>query len=152
VKNRSTAARSIRPPGRNPVISGRVPASLHQRIQEAARASGRSMSEEMAARTEWALRLVGSGDSSRAIEMAAMALLIAGERAGREAGVEDWTKDLRARREAVLQACASLITQFLSNDPAEQQQAVYSLLGRVYSYNMNRERLGLDGLGQGGKA
>jgi hypothetical protein len=33
---------------RKPVIAVRVPAPLHQRIKDSARASGRSMSEEMA--------------------------------------------------------------------------------------------------------
>jgi hypothetical protein len=110
------------------------------------------MSEEMAARTEWALRLVGSGESGQAIEMAALAFLFAGERVGREVGIEDWTKDLRSRREAVLAACSSLITQFLSNDPLEQKQAVYSLLGRVWAEHINLERLGLPPFEQGGKA
>jgi hypothetical protein len=133
MKSRSKPARSIRPRGRNPVISGRVSGSLYQRIQEAAQASGRSMSEELAARTEWALRLVGSGDSGRAIELAALAFLFAGERKGQERGVPDWTKDLAARRDAVLAACVSLITQFLSDDAEEQHTCVQLIQNRIYS-------------------
>ena len=37
-----------KPRGLSPVIAGRVPASLHRQIKEAAKKSGRSMSEEMA--------------------------------------------------------------------------------------------------------
>jgi hypothetical protein len=140
VKSRTTAARSIRPPGRNPVISGRVPPSLHQQIQAAAQASGRSMSEEMAARIEWANRLLGSGDSGRAIEMAALAFLFAGERTGREEGVTDWTKDLRARRQAVLAACVSLMTQFLTDDPDEQYLTLESLKGRLWTRYVNQPK------------
>ena len=44
--------RPSKPKGRNPVIAGRVPEPLHQQIKQAARASGRSMSEEMAWRVE----------------------------------------------------------------------------------------------------
>ena len=40
----------IRPRPTNPVIAGRVPASLYKKIKQAAKASGRSMSEELAYR------------------------------------------------------------------------------------------------------
>jgi Arc-like DNA binding domain len=40
--------RPTKPMGRSPVIAGRVPESLHQQIKEAAKQSGRSMSEELA--------------------------------------------------------------------------------------------------------
>jgi hypothetical protein len=138
MKNRSTKARSIKPPGRSPVISGRVPQSLHERIQEAARVTGRSMSEELAARAEFAFRLSdASGDAGSALEAAALAFLFAGERAGREKETSDWTKDLSARRQAVLAACSSLITQFLSNDPDEQYLCFESLKGRLWTRNTN---------------
>jgi hypothetical protein len=43
-----TKRRLAKPKGRSPVIAGRVPESLHQQIREAAKRSGRSMSEELA--------------------------------------------------------------------------------------------------------
>jgi hypothetical protein len=46
---KSKKARTIGRVGRNPVIAVRVTPALHQRITESAKASGRSMSEEMAA-------------------------------------------------------------------------------------------------------
>jgi hypothetical protein len=57
---KSTAKATRRPAKRrelSPVIAGRVPASLHRQIKEAAKKSGRSMSEEQAWRVaisfEW---------------------------------------------------------------------------------------------------
>jgi hypothetical protein len=57
---KSTGKATQRPPkprGLSPVIAGRVPTSLHRQIKEAAKKSGRSMSEEMAWRVavsfEW---------------------------------------------------------------------------------------------------
>jgi Arc-like DNA binding domain len=51
------SATPTKPAGRQPVIAGRVPRSLHERIKRAAKASGRSMSEELAWRAsmsfEW---------------------------------------------------------------------------------------------------
>jgi hypothetical protein len=47
-KKKVKLARSAKPTGRQPVISGRVPQSLHEQIKRAAKASGRSMSEELA--------------------------------------------------------------------------------------------------------
>jgi hypothetical protein len=41
-------AKRIKPAGRNPVIAVRVPESLQKRIKDAAKRSGKSMSEEMA--------------------------------------------------------------------------------------------------------
>jgi Arc-like DNA binding domain len=49
---RTVAKRAERPRGRSPVIAGRVPSSLHRKIKQAAKASGRSMSEELAFRAE----------------------------------------------------------------------------------------------------
>ena len=49
MKKSKKAARVIGRVGRNPVIAVRVPPPLHHRITESAKASGRSMSEEMAA-------------------------------------------------------------------------------------------------------
>jgi Arc-like DNA binding domain len=46
------AGRPRKPEGRSPVIAGRVPESLHQKIKDASEASGRSMSEEIAWRVE----------------------------------------------------------------------------------------------------
>lgn len=55
MKKQSTAP--TKPAGRQPVIAGRVPRTLHERIKRAAKASGRSMSEELAWRAsmsfEW---------------------------------------------------------------------------------------------------
>ena len=48
MKKSKGAARPIGRIGRNPVIAVRVPPPLHHRITESAKASGRSMSEEMA--------------------------------------------------------------------------------------------------------
>jgi hypothetical protein len=48
-KSKSRAVgRPIRPRPTNPVIAGRVPPSVHKRIQRAAKKSGRTMSEELA--------------------------------------------------------------------------------------------------------
>src|SRR6266404_5503340 len=49
---KTVAKRAARPRGRSPVIAGRVPSSLHRKIKQAAKASGRSMSEELAFRAE----------------------------------------------------------------------------------------------------
>jgi hypothetical protein len=49
MKKSKKATRVIGRIGRNPVIAVRVPPPLHHRITESAKASGRSMSEEMAA-------------------------------------------------------------------------------------------------------
>lgn len=51
---RKKAARPTKPVGRNPVIAGRVPEPLYEKIKAAAAASGRSMSEELAWRVEQA--------------------------------------------------------------------------------------------------
>lgn len=48
---------------RKPVIAVRVPAPLHQRIKDSARASGRSMSEEMA----WLLARAFDDDRTQAM-------------------------------------------------------------------------------------
>jgi response regulator RpfG family c-di-GMP phosphodiesterase len=48
----SKSQRAIKPLGQRPVIAGRVPASLHQKIKRAAKASGRTMSDELAYRAE----------------------------------------------------------------------------------------------------
>lgn len=50
--HKTVAKRAARPRGRSPVIAGRVPSSLHRKIKQAAKASGRSMSEELAFRAE----------------------------------------------------------------------------------------------------
>ena len=60
-KKAKKAARSIKPIGRSPVISVRVPAVLHAAIVKSAKDSNRSLSEEMASRLqrsfEWDLAL-----------------------------------------------------------------------------------------------
>jgi hypothetical protein len=50
---------AIRPKGVSPVIAGRVPKSLHRQIAEAAKRSGRTMSEELAWRAALSFERLG---------------------------------------------------------------------------------------------
>jgi hypothetical protein len=130
------ATRSIRPLGRTPVISGRVHETLHRKIQEAAKASGRTMSEELAALAGEALDYrdkYGSAESRRAIEWLTMSFVMAGERAAQEKNLNKgrWIEDDYCRQVAVIQLCAVALTTFLSADPNEQLACVESLKSRV---------------------
>ena len=140
MKKSEAVVQSIRPPGRMPVISGRVHESLHRKIQEAAKASGRTMSEELAALATEALRyrdLFGGPTVRRPVEALSLAFVNAGGRAARE-GIQDWTTDLDCRRDAVLSVCGMLITEFLSRDPEDQVLVVESLKGRVWTAIVNK--------------
>jgi hypothetical protein len=127
---------SIRPAGRSPVISGRVPESLHERIQAAAKATGRTMSEEMAALIGEALdyrdRYVGV-ETRRAVEWLAQSFVMAGERTAEERKIdrERWTTDADCRRAAVMRLCETALTGFMSADPEEHLMCVAALKGRV---------------------
>lgn len=72
----STVAKpSKRPPkptGRNPVIAGRVPRPLHEKIKRAAKISGRSMSEELAFHAEECFRKENICDKPGRREIAAL--------------------------------------------------------------------------------
>ena len=122
--------------GRTPVISGRVPESLHRRIQEAAKRSGRSMSEELAALADEALdhrdRCGNSTEAWRTVEWLAATFAMTGERSAKEKGLrQDWTSDLDCRRAAVARLCEAALTGFLSADPEEQLLVLAALKGRV---------------------
>lgn len=56
--------------------------------------------------------------------MATLGFVLGGERKAQQRGITDWPTDLECRREAALSACATLITQFVSDDPAEQALTV----------------------------
>jgi hypothetical protein len=142
------ATRSIRPLGRTPVISGRVHETLHRKIQEAAKASGRTMSEELAALAGEALDYrdkYGSAESRRAIEWLTMTFVMAGERTAQEKNLNKgrWTEDGDCRRAAVVRLCEAALTSFLSADPNEQLACVESLKGRLvlplYNPRLNRK-------------
>jgi hypothetical protein len=140
VKKSEAVVQSIRPPGRMPVISGRVHESLHRKIQEAAKASGRTMSEELAALATEAFQYrdrFGDPAVRLIVERLAIAFINAGGRAARE-GIQDWTTDLDCRRDAVLSVCGMLITEFLSRNPEDQVLVVESLKGRVWTAIVNK--------------
>jgi hypothetical protein len=131
-----TQARSVRPLGRTPVISGRVHESLHRRIQEAAKVSGRTMSEELSALAVEALGYrdrFGSGETRRAIEWLTSTFVMTGEHAAQEKGISKrrWTEDADCRRSATVRLCEAALTNFLSADPEEQLAVVAALKGRV---------------------
>src|SRR5262245_37779916 len=120
-----------------PVIAGRVPAQLHLEIKAAAQASGRSMSDELAALARQALehrKRFPNSAAAHAIEMVTLAFLMTGERRAKEKGLNvPFMDDLECRRAAILAACVPLITTVLSDDPGEQALAVNSLMGRVWT-------------------
>jgi hypothetical protein len=136
VKKSEAASRSIRPAGRTPVISGRVHETLHRRIQEAAKASGRTMSEELAALATEAFEYrdrYGSVETRRAVEWLTLSFTMAGEAGARAKGLSraDWTDDLDCRRAAALRLCEVALTGFLSPDAREQIQVATALRNRV---------------------
>jgi hypothetical protein len=123
-----------------PVISGRVHESLHRKIQEAAKTSGRTMSEELAALATEAFQYrdrFGDPAVRQIVETLALAFINAGSRAAKE-GIQDWTTDLDCRRDAVLAVCGMLITEFLSRNPDDQVLIVESLKGRVWTSLINK--------------
>lgn len=127
---------------KRPVIApGRVDAALHQEVKSAAEASGRSMAEELTELARGAIaqrRRFPNPSTAQAFEMFTLGFLIGGERAARGRELSDWSADLECRREAALNACATLITQFVSNDPAEQAITVEALKGRIWRHIVTR--------------
>src|SRR5262249_45473016 len=111
--------KSRRPEGRNPVIAVRVSPPLHEEIAQDAKAAQRTMSEEMEDLLRAALehrKRFPTSVAAQAIEAATLAFLLTGERYARDNNVAGpWYDDLESRRNAVLAACASLITQFVSS-------------------------------------
>ncbi len=133
-KSQTAAARPV-------IAPGRVDAALHQEVKAAAEASGRSMAEELA---ELARQTVAHRkrfpDSAMAqiFEMATIGFLVAGERYAKHNGLkEPWQNHLNARREAAVNLCAMIITQFVSSDPTQQAQTVEALRGRVWQEIVN---------------
>jgi hypothetical protein len=128
-----------------PVIApGRVDAALHREIKAAAAASGRSMAEELAALARQAIehrKRFPDSAAAQAIEMATMAFLLAGDRYARENGIpEPWWDNLESRRNAVLAACGTLITHFVSSNAEQQALTVESLKGRIWTDIVNRPK------------
>jgi hypothetical protein len=72
--------------GENPVIAGRVSPDLHQKIKDAAKASGRSMSEELAFRAEQAFNFEAGFESIRKVQDQEELVV----RLGREAALTHW--------------------------------------------------------------
>lgn len=80
------STKSARTGGENPVIAGRVSPDLHKRIKDSAKASGRSMSEELAFRAEQAFNFEAGFESIRKVR-AQEELII---RLGRDAALTQW--------------------------------------------------------------
>jgi uncharacterized protein HemY len=126
-----------------PVIApGRVDAALHQEIKAAAAASGRSMAEELAALARQAIehrKRFPDSAMAQILEMATIGFLLAGADYAKHNGLkEPWQDNLEARRQAALNLCATIITQFVSSDPTQQALTVESLKGRIWTHIVNR--------------
>jgi hypothetical protein len=124
-----------RPLGRNPVIAVRVPPPLHQEIAEDAKASERTMSEEMATLLRQALdhrKRFPTSAVAQAVESATLSFLIGGANYARDIAklTKPWPTDLESRRAAALAACQSLLS-FVSADPSQQRLTVDVLMGRI---------------------
>jgi len=133
--------KSRRPPGRNPVIAVRVSPPLHKEITQDAKASQRTMSQEMEDLLRAALehRKRFRSGAARAIEAATLALLLGGERYAKDNNVVGhWDDDLESRRWAAIAACTTLITQFVSSHPRDQADTVEALKGRIWTTIANR--------------
>jgi hypothetical protein len=128
-----------------------VPGLVHAAIKAAAAASGRSMSEELAALAHQAIehrKRFPDASTARAFEMMTLAFIAGGERKAYEKGLtgqplaagQPWTSDLECRREAVVAACAELITQYESSDPREQEVAALLVKNRLWP--ITREQKG----------
>lgn len=127
----------------------RVPASAFQEIKRAARASGRSVAEELAALAEQAIearKRFPSSAVAQAVEVLTLSLLLAGEAYARDVGAPSgpWQDDLECRRAAALAACESLLA-FVSADPDQQRMTLDVLMGRVASKAVNFPRPGQEG-------
>ena len=121
-----------------PVIApGRIPQPVYAAIKQEAARSGRSLAEELAQLAHSAIEVRKRfPDSTAAIswEMTTLAFVIGGGRKAQERGIDEpWSTDLECRREAVLSACATLITQFFSGDPDQQADFILALKGRLWS-------------------
>jgi hypothetical protein len=129
---------------KRPVIApGRVPAPVYAAVKEAAAASGRPLSEELAELAHQAIehrKRFPDASTARAFEMATLAFVAGGERRAYEKGLtgqplpagQPWGADLDCRREAFLSAAAVLITQYVASDPREQDITVKLLQGRIW--------------------
>jgi hypothetical protein len=121
-----------------PVIAAqRVDRPLYEAIKAEAASSGRSLAEELTALARGAIenrKRFGDTTTARAVEMATVGFLLAGERKAREKGLnQPWSTDLECRREAALVACTQLVTMFVSSDPNQQALTVESLKGRIWT-------------------
>jgi hypothetical protein len=128
------------------VIAVRLEPPLHQDIVADAKASERTIAAEMEGLLRQALdyrRKFPTADAARAIEAATLGYLLAGERYARDHGInEPWTANLECRQAAVVAACVSLITNFVSSDPQQQALTVESIKGRVWTSIVNQPRSG----------
>jgi hypothetical protein len=132
--------KSRRPAGRNPVIAVRVSPPLHEKIEIEAKTNQRTMSETMAdllqAAIEQRHRFPGRL-AEQAIEAATLAFVQTGDLYAWDRRItQPWELSLECRRLAVLSACTTLITQFVSTDAKEQVRTVEALRG----YIANRPR------------
>ena len=142
-------ARVGRPAGQTPVISGRIPAPLHEEIAVLAGASNRSMSAELAELAREALahrKRFGDSTVAQAVELATISLMLAGERYARDNSItEPWPTNVECRRHAVLAACVALITNFVSSNAEQQILTVESLKGHIWTDIANRPKRGEGG-------
>jgi len=144
-KSTKTAGKSRRPEGRNPVIAVRVSPPLHQAITQDAKVAQRTMSEEMEDLLRAALdhrKRFPTSVAAKAIEMATLAFLLSGDRYARDHKVAGpWHDDLESRRNAAVEACATLITQFVSSNPKDQSLTVEVLKSRIWGRAINSGRV-----------
>lgn len=139
MKNRATAARAVPTRPKNPVIYGRVSELLHRRIAEAAKASTRSISEELAVLASEALGhrdRFGKPSTRCLYEILCVAVAQAEERA-KQQGVADWTTDLACRQQVAL-AVSFGFTEFVSPDPDDRALIAASLRGRIATAELGR--------------
>jgi hypothetical protein len=136
--------KSRRPLGRNPVVAVRVPPPLREEIIARAKDAERTMSaevEELLRAAIDARKRFPDSTVAWAVEAMTLAFLLAGDRYARENGIhEPWWDNLESRRNAVLAACVTLITNFVSTDPQQQALTVESLKGRIWTAIVNRPK------------
>src|SRR5262245_50950703 len=122
-KSRAAVMRKSRAAVRPVIAPGRVSQPVYQAIKEAAAESGRSLSEELANLAQAALdhrKRFPSSLMAQLLEMGTIAFLLAGETYAQHNKIDGpWQNNPEARREAVLNLCATIITNFIS-DPHEQ--------------------------------
>jgi hypothetical protein len=133
-----------RPLGRNPVIAVRVSPPLHQEIAADAKASERTMSEEMAALLRQALdhrKRFPSSTVAQAMESATLAFLLGGANYARDHGINTpWADNLEARRSAAVEASVALITLFVSTNVEEQILTENQIKNRIWLEIVNRPK------------